>query len=161
MVPRVVAEVDPQLPVTQLVTMERQVQENVYFDRLVTLLSAGFAVLATALAGVGLYGVLAYVVTERTRELGLRLALGAEPGDLRAMVLKQVGVMALVGGVLGLAGALALGRLAEALLFGLSGHEPLVLLAAVAILAAVVLGAGYMPARRASTVAPTEALRYE
>jgi ABC-type antimicrobial peptide transport system permease subunit len=125
------------------------------------MLSAGFAALATLLAGIGLYGVLAYNVTQRTRELGLRLALGAEPKRLRALVLKQVSVMGLIGAVLGLVAALALGRVAEALLFGLSGRDPVVLAAALAVLAAVVLAGSWLPARRASRIAPTEALRYE
>jgi putative ABC transport system permease protein len=161
MIPHAVAEIDPLLPVSYLMTMERQVEDNVYLERLMTMLSAAFATLAMLLAGIGLYGVLAYVVAARTRELGLRLALGAEPADLRAMVLKQVAVMMLIGGTLGLAAALALGRATEALLFGLSGHDPAVLVSAMAILSAVVLAAGYLPARRASHVAPMEALRYE
>ncbi len=141
--------------------MRRQVEENVYVDRLVATLSAGFAGLATLLAAIGLYGVLAYNVAQRIPELGLRLALGAEPARLRAMVLRQVGSMALIGGVIGLAAALVVGRTAETLLFGLSGHDPWVLAVAQAVLSAVVLIAGYLPARRASNISPMEALRYE
>jgi putative ABC transport system permease protein len=158
---RVVSSIDPDLPVSELSTMQRNVQDNVFLDRFVTLSSASLAALATLLAAVGLYGVLAYNVAQRTRELGLRLALGADPRRLRAMVLKQVGVMGLVGGTLGLVAALGLGRAAEALLFGLSGYDPLVLVASVIMLAAVVLAASYLPARRASNIAPMEALRYE
>ena len=95
--PRVVAQIDPEVPVQNLQTMTTEVQANVYVDRLLSTLSAGFAALATLLAGIGLYGVLAYNVTQRTRELGLRLALGAAPLRLRAMVLKQVGTMAVIG----------------------------------------------------------------
>jgi predicted permease len=158
---RVVSTIDPELPVSDLTTMAQQVDDNVYIDRLITMLSASFAALATLLAAIGLYGVLAYNVAQRTRELGLRLALGAEPATLQGMVLRQVGVMALVGGVIGLVTAIGLGRAASALLFGLSGYEPAVLVAAVAVLAAVVLGATYVPARRASSIAPMAALRYE
>jgi hypothetical protein len=104
---------------------------------------------------------LAYDVAQRTRELGLRLALGATSANLRAMVLKQIGLMALVGGVIGLATAISLGRAAEALLFGVTGYDPLVLIAATTVRSAVVLCASYLPARRASTIAPMEALRYE
>ncbi len=161
MVPRVVAEIDPDVPVTNLQTMTTTVNGNVYVDRLLSMLSAGFAALATLLAGVGLYGVLAYNVTQRTRELGLRLALGAPPARLRTMVLKQVGVMALIGVGIGLAGAFGLGRAAESLLFGMSARDPLVFGAAVAVLAAVVFVASWFPAWRASRIAPTEALRYE
>jgi len=100
------------------------------------MLSAGYAGLATLLAAIGLYGVLAYNVAERTRELRLRLALGAEPGDLRAMVLRQVAAMAAIGGAIGFVAAIGLGRAAQALLFGLSGHDPIVLIAAAAALSA-------------------------
>jgi ABC-type antimicrobial peptide transport system permease subunit len=157
----VVAEVDPTVPVTDLRTMEVQVRDNVYRERLIATLSASFAVLATLLAAIGLYGVLAYNVAQRTRELGLRLALGAEPSGLRALVVKQVGVMTVIGSAIGLAAAAGLGRVAEALLVGLSGHDPAVLIAAVAVISFVVLGASYVPARRASRIAPMEALRYE
>jgi predicted permease len=159
--PRVVAGVDPEVPVQNLQTMTTEVQANVYIDRLLSTLSAGFAVLATLLAGIGLYGVLAYNVTQRTRELGLRLALGAAPVRLRTMVLKQVGTMAVMGAAIGLAAALALGRVAESLLYGLSGRDPFVITTAVAVLAAVVVAGSWWPARRASRIAPTEALRYE
>ena len=156
-----VARIDPNLPLANVTTLERQARENVFLDRLVMALTASLAVLATSLAAVGLYGVLAYNVVTRTRELGLRLALGAAPAEVKRMVLKQVGVKALIGGALGLAGAIALGRASEALLFGVSGYDPLVLMGAVAVLSAVVLGAAYLPARRASRVAPMEALRYD
>jgi predicted permease len=160
-IPRVVAEFDPEVPVTNLKTMGTTVNESVYIDRLLSMLSAGFALLATLLAGIGLYGVLAYNVTQRTRELGLRLALGAKPRQVRSMVLTQVGVMAAVGAAVGLVAALALGRVAESVLFGLSGRDPVVLIGATAVLAVVVLAGSWLPARRASNIAPTVALRYE
>jgi predicted permease len=159
--PRVVAQIDPEVPVMNLRTMTTEMHANVYIDRLLSTLSAGFAALATLLAGIGLYGVLAYNVTERTRELGLRLALGAPPGRVRAMVLKQVGTMAVIGAAIGLAAALALGRVAEAMLYGLSGRDPFVLAAAATVLAAVVAAGSWLPARRASRIAPTVALRHE
>ena len=96
--------------------MTTTVNGNVYVDRLLSMLSAGFAVLATLLAGIGLYGVLAYNVTQRTRELGLRLALGAAPASVRKLILKQVGIMALIGAGAGLVGAVGFGRAAESLL---------------------------------------------
>jgi len=161
MIPRVIANIDPTLPVNDLVTMRRQFENNVYLDRMITMLSASFAVLATLLAAIGLYGVLAYNVAQRTRELGLRLALGAAPGNLRAMVLGQVGRMTVIGIALGVVAAVGLGRAAQKLLYGLSGYEPLVLIAAAAVLSMVVFAAAYLPARRASSIAPMEALRYE
>ena len=161
MIPRVVAEVDPNVPVAVLETMRDRVNSNVYIDRLLSMLSAAFAALATLLAGIGLYSVLAYNVTQRTRELGLRLALGAEPARLRRMVLQQVGTMAVIGAAVGLAAALALGRVAQAVLFGLSGSDPVVFAAAAAVLAIVILVASWLPAWRASRIAPLEALRYE
>jgi ABC-type antimicrobial peptide transport system permease subunit len=161
LVPRVVAEIAPNVPVTNLLTLERQVQDNVFLDRIVTMLSSSLAVLATLLAAVGLYGALAYNVARRTRELGLRLAMGARPRDLRRMILRQVGRMALVGGAIGLVAAIAAGRAAESLLFGLSGYDAGVLSGAAIVLALIVLGAGYWPARQAARVEPMEALRYE
>jgi predicted permease len=160
-IPRLVAEIDPALAVAGLGTFEAQIDDNVFLDRFVATLSASFAVLATVLAALGLYGVLAHNVAQRTRELGLRLTLGATPRALRRLVLGQVGLMAAFGAAAGLFASVALGRAAEALLFGLSGYEPAVLLTAAAVVVGVVLSAAYVPARRASRIAPLEALRYE
>jgi predicted permease len=157
----VIAKLDPNLPVEELRTMPQQVNENVFLDRMMTTLSASFAVLATLLAAIGLYGVLAYTIAQRTREIGLRMALGADGGRVRGMVLKQVGWMTLIGGVVGLAGAIGLGRAAQSLLFELQGHDPVVLVASAMLLALVALGAGFVPAQRASKIDPMRALRYE
>jgi predicted permease len=160
-IPPLMRRLDPNLPLEGLKTLERQAQESVAIDRMISMLSAAFAVLATLLATVGLYGVLAYTVTQRTREIGLRMALGAGGGRVKGMVLKQVVRMTLIGGTLGLVAALFLGRAAESLLFGLEGYDPLVFVAVAALLAGVAMGAGYIPARRASKIDPMEALRYE
>ncbi len=160
-IPSVVKRLDPNLPIEELRTMETQVRDNVFVNRFISSLATAFALLATLLAGVGLYGVLAYTVSQRTREFGLRMALGADAGQVRTMVLGSVAKMTLVGGAIGLLAAVALGRLAESLLFELKGSDPVVLLAAVAILSVVALGAGYLPARRASRIDPMSALRYE
>jgi ABC-type antimicrobial peptide transport system permease subunit len=159
--PRVVSAVDPNLPVENLRTMPQQVRDNVFLDRMITTLSAGFAVLATLLAAVGLYGVLAYTVAQRTREIGLRIALGAAPRRVRAMVLRQVAVMTAIGGVIGLSAAIWAGRAARAILYQMEGYDPLVLAGSVVLLALVALGAGLIPAHRASKIDPMLALRYE
>jgi predicted permease len=160
-VPRVVSGLDPNLPVEELRTLVRQVEQNVFLDRVISILSAAFAVLATLLAAVGLYGVLSYTVAQRTREIGVRMALGASGGNVRAMVLRQVIIMLVVGGLVGLAAALGLGRMAGSLLFGLEPYDVGSMVGAVAVLTVVALCAGYLPAHRASRVEPMSALRYE
>ena len=160
-IPKVVASLDPNLPVETLRTMTDQVRENVFLDRFISVLSASFAALATLLAAIGLYGVLAYTVTQRTREIGLRMALGAAPARVRGMILRQVGMMTIVGGIIGLAAAVWLGRLAQSLLYQLQGYDPAVLASAATALTLVALSAGFIPAHRASQVEPMRALRYE
>jgi predicted permease len=160
-VPGVAARLDPNLPVEELKTLPQQVRDNVALDRMVTTLAAAFALLATLLAAIGLYGVLAYTVAQRTREIGLRMALGADAADVRRMLLLQVGWMTLVGGVMGVAAALAIGRYAQSLLFEIRGHDPYVVCLAIVSLAAVALSAGFIPAFRASRIDPMRALRYE
>ena len=155
-----VADLDPALPVTQLAPLPRQVEEAAFEDRVMTVLSAAFAGLATLLAAVGLYGVLAYTVAQRTREIGLRMALGADAARVRTMVLGQVGRMTLVAGAVGLAAAVGVGRLAQSLLYEIEGPTPAVVVAAVLALAAVALGAGFVPAQRASRIEPMAALRH-
>jgi predicted permease len=157
----VIRRLDPNLPVEDLKTLPQQVRENVFLDRMISTLSASFAILATLLAAVGLYGVLAYTVAQRTREIGVRMALGADSGRVRLMVLRQVGLMTLIGGIIGIATAVALGRAAQSLLFELEGHDPTVVVLAAIALALVAFIAGYIPALRASKVNPMQALRYE
>jgi predicted permease len=153
--------IDPSLPVEDLKTMAQQVKENVFIDRMISILSSAFALLATLLAGVGLYGVLSYSVEQRTREIGVRMALGADGARVRALVMKQVGAMMFVGGAIGIGGALGLGRAARSLLYQLEGHDPVAFAIAVALLACVALAAGWVPARRAALVDPMHALRYD
>jgi predicted permease len=158
---RAMAQIDAQLPLERLRTLPQQVRDNVFLDRFISVLSTAFACLATLLAAIGLYGVLAYTVSQRTREIGLRMALGAAPARVRGMVLRQVGVMTVIGGIIGLGAAIGLGRMAESLLFELKGSDPGVLAFAGVTLAIVALGAGFVPAHRASQVEPMTALRYE
>ena len=159
MVRPLIASIDPNLPVSQLQPLTQLLRNQTNGDRLIATLSAIFAGLATALAAVGLYAVLSYNVSERTRELGLRLALGASPGKLLGMVMKQIGWIAAVAIVIGVAVALGVGRIAEALLFGVSGYNFVAFGLAIAVISLVALGASFLPARRASRVAPMEALR--
>ena len=153
--------IDPGLPVEGLKTMPQQVRDNVFLDRMISTMSASFAVLATVLAAIGLYGVLAYTVAQRTREIGVRMALGADAARVRGMVLGQVVRMMLIGGGIGLVAAVGLGQAASSLLFGLKGYDPLVFGLSLVALSMVAFGAGYVPARRASQVDPVQALRYE
>lgn len=153
--------IDPTLPVQELKTLDQQVKENVFLDRMISILSASFAMLATLLAAVGLYGVLAYSVAQRTREVGVRMALGADARRVQAMVLRQVGAITVVGALIGALGAYGLGRAARSLLYGLEGHDPVVFVVATLLLGGVALGAGWVPALRASRTEPMRALRYD
>jgi predicted permease len=160
-VPGIVRRLDANLPVEQLKTLPAQVREDTLADRLLGALAGAFAALATLLAAVGLYGVLAYTVAQRTRELGVRMALGATGAAIRRLVLGQMGRLVVAGGVVGLVAALAFGRLAQSLLYGLSGADPLSAVAAVTLLAVVAVVAAAIPAARAARVDPTRALRQE
>jgi predicted permease len=160
-IPGVVARFDPNLPVGELKTMPQQIRENVSGDRLVSTLSATFAAVATLLAAIGLYGVLAYTVSQRTREFGLRMALGADRRRVRGLVLGQVAWMTAIGGTIGLGIAVVLGTLAKSLLFRLEGYDPLVLTLSAVVLSLVAFAAGLVPALRASRLDPMRALRYE
>ena len=160
-VPALVAGLDPDLPVEGLRSFEEQVALSLSMQRFVGAVAAAFAVLATLLAALGLHGVLSYTLSQRTRELGLRMALGAAPRRLVAMLFGQVGRMTLVGAVLGLLAAAALGSAAQTLLFGLQGHDPVVFLGALVLLVLVALAAAALPARRAARTDPMTALRHE
>ena len=160
-IPTLVAQLDADLPVNDLKTLPQQVRENLFLDRMISILSAGFAVLATLLAAVGLYGVLAYTVSQRTRELGLRMALGADAARLRNMVLGQVGRMMLVGSTVGIVAAVGLGRVSQSLLYEIEGTDPVVIVSALLALGAVAFTAGFLPAHRASRIDPMTALRHE
>jgi predicted permease len=156
-----VQALDPNLPIENPKTMAQQVRDNVFLDRMISTLSAGFAVLATLLAAVGLYGVLAYTVAQRTREFGLRMALGADGATVRGMVMRHVGRMTAIGAVAGLAAAIGLARLARSMLFELEGDDPAVLVSSAVLLTLVASLAGLVPALRASRIEPLTALRQD
>jgi predicted permease len=157
----VVQEVDAALPVYAMTTMERQVDVSLFFERMIAALAAAFGLLATVLAALGLYGVMSYTVVRRTREIGIRMALGAERGRVLWLVLREVSLLAIAGVALGLPSALALAQLVSSQLYGLSPADPATLAVATALLASVALFAGYLPARRATIVDPMTALRHE
>jgi predicted permease len=158
---RQVHEIDANVPVLRVRTLEEYVNASFQRERLIACLCAVFGVLALGLASVGLYGVMAYAVTERTREIGVRIALGAQRGDVIGMVLRESLLPVLAGIAAGLCGALSLVRLVAGMLYGVAPHDPFtIVLAAVAMLG-VSLAAAVIPARRASRVEPMTALRYE
>jgi ABC-type antimicrobial peptide transport system permease subunit len=158
-IPALVQRIDPNLPVERLRTMDEQIWDNVTRDRVLAMLSSIFAGLAVVLAGIGLYAVLAYTVARRLREIGMRMALGADAGRITRLVFGQMGRMAVTGAVIGSAGALALGRLARSLLFGVEPFDPSVLAAAAAGVVLVSITSALLPAYRAARVDPAVALR--
>jgi putative ABC transport system permease protein len=158
---RDVAQLDAQLPVGAMETMESRMREAVALPQLYATLFAVFAAAALVLAAIGIYGVIAYSVAQRTREIGVRMALGARPADVLRLVVRQGMAPAVAGVAVGLVGALAGARVLRSLLFGVSAADPLTIVVVTLFLAAVALTASYLPARRATRVAPTEALRYE
>jgi putative ABC transport system permease protein len=154
-------QLDANLPVYDVKTLERVVEEDLFSARMVAVLSASFAGLAALLAALGIYGVLAYLVVQRTREIGIRMALGAEARDVRALVVKEVGSMVLAGVAVGLPLAYGMARLSESMLFGVHAGDPVAYALGVGLIAMVALAACYIPARRATRVDPLVALRYE
>ncbi|MBM3760450.1 MAG: FtsX-like permease family protein [Acidobacteria bacterium] len=153
--------VDDNLAMFRVQTMSTTIENNLRMDRMMSLFCSSFGLLATLLASIGLYGVMAYNVARRTREIGIRLALGADRTTVMAMVMRKVGCMLLIGFALGLPLSIGLGHLVQSQLWGLKGWDPLVLAGASISLGLVALLAGFLPALRASRVAPMRALRYE
>ena len=155
-----VRSLDPNLPVYDITTLEAQVDGSLSQQRLMASLTAWFGGLATVLAAVGIYGILAFAVARRTREIGIRMALGAEAADVLSL-LRQTAAMVLTGLLLGVAAAAVLGRLIASVLYGVKPLDPVVLVGACAMLAAMALAASYIPARRAALTDPLSALRHE
>ncbi len=158
---REVQHLDPNLPVFDLKTLDQQIDESLFADKFLTSLSLSFALLAAVLAVIGLYGVMAYTVTRRTREIGIRMALGASRGNVSWLILREVVVLAAIGLVIGLPAAYALGHVTESLLYGVKVSDPIVFAGAALLLSSGTLLGGYLPARRAATTDPLKALRCE
>ena len=156
-----VRRADASMPVFEMQSMEQTVDEALFNERMLALLSGSFGLLATVLAAIGLYGVMSYTVSRRTREIGIRIALGAERVAVVWMVLREVAFLTIVGIAVGVPGALGLSRLVRSQLFGIEPSDPMTLTIAAVSLAVVALFAGYIPARRAASVQPVLALRYE
>jgi predicted permease len=153
--------IDPEMPVSEVQSMETLISQSLAQPRLASVLLGIFAALALVLAAIGLYGVMAYVVTQRTHEIGIRMALGAKPANVLKMVLQQGLTLTLIGLALGVVGAFALTRLMSSLLFGVAATDPLTFIIVALILLTVSTVACCIPARRAMRVDPMIALRYE
>jgi putative ABC transport system permease protein len=161
LVRQAVAAIDPQLPVTDLRTMDDTIDDSLFVDRMIAALSAAFGLLATLLAGVGLYGVMSQAVVRRTREIGVRVALGADRPRILRLVLAEVVLLAATGAAIGLPGGWGLGRVLESRLFGLTPLDMPSTAGAVALILLATLLAGAAPALRAIHVEPAAALREE
>jgi predicted permease len=156
-----VRALDPNLPVFNVKTFAEQISDSVSQERLIAMVSSFFGLFALLLAALGLYGVMAYAVTRRTREIGIRLALGAQTASVRRLVMRETLLLALIGIAIGLPAALFSSRLTEGLLFELKPTDPLTITLATLLLLSIAALAGYLPARRATRVDPLIALRCE
>ncbi len=156
-----VRRLDPNLPVHDIKTFADQIDESISRERMIALLSSFFGLFALLLAGLGLYGVMAYAVARRTREIGIRMALGAQAGNVLWLVLRETLLLVSIGIAIGLPVALAVTRLTKGLLFGLTANDPLTITLATSVMIAIAAMAGYLPARRAAKVDPMLTLRSE
>jgi predicted permease len=158
---RAVQKIDPDLPINHIRTQQQQIDATMQQERIFASLTAGFGLLALALACVGIYGIMAYTVSQRTNEIGIRLALGADRGQVRGMVLREATWLATFGVITGLATAFGLAQLVKSMLYGLKPSDPASFVGAGCLLLTVALVAAWLPASRASRVEPMEALRHE
>jgi ABC-type antimicrobial peptide transport system permease subunit len=158
---RVLASIDRDLPAERMRTLDDQVLNSIQGDRMVLQLAGTFALLATVLAMLGLYGVMAHSVTRRTREIGIRMALGAAPARIKGMVMREMAWILGAGIALGVPAALALAKVTESQLFGVKSRDLIVIVSAVVALSVTAALAGFLPARKASRVNPMTALRWE
>ncbi len=156
-----VRKIDPDLPIVDIRTQQEQIDSTMQTERIFASLTTGFGMLALGLACVGIYGVMAYSVANRRNEIGIRVALGAQPGQVRGMILRESTWLAVAGIVVGVGAALLLTRLVKSMLYGIQPYDPLTMALGVLILLGVALTASWIPARRAARVQPMEALRHE
>jgi len=160
-VQRVVGAIDRSLPVAGIRTQEEQIRDTLGTERMFAVVVSSFGAIAALLAAIGLYGVMAYAVTRRTSEIGIRLALGAGRGDVQWMVLRESLWMVAAGLLIGIPAALALTRLVQQALYGIRPNDPVSFLTAGVLMVAVAAVAAWIPARRAARVDPMRALRFE
>jgi len=158
---KVVQQIDPGLPLVNVRTQHEQIAADLIQERVFVTLTSGFGLLALALACVGIYGIMAYSVANRRNEIGIRMALGAQPGQVRGMILRESTWLAGAGIVVGVTAALLLTRLVKSMLYGIQAYDPPTLGGGVLILLLVALAASWIPARRAARVQPMDALRHE
>ena len=156
-----VRQADVNLPMLDVRTQDEQIAANMRAERIFAILTGGFGVLALVLACIGIYGIMAYLVVQRRSEIGVRLALGAVPAQVLAMILREASWMSAAGMAIGLAAALALVRVVGSMLYGVTAFDPLTFSGAALLLLLVALGASWIPARRAARIQPIEALRHE
>jgi predicted permease len=156
-----VATVDGNLPLLDVRTQQQQINSTMRPERIFANLSAGFGVLALVLASIGMYGIMAYSVSRRTNEIGIRMALGAQPRLVLGMVLGEASRLVAIGIVVGVCAALAMGRVIASMLYGLNSWDPVTLMSSAALLIGVAIAASWIPARRAAGVDPMRALRHE
>jgi ABC-type antimicrobial peptide transport system permease subunit len=161
MIRNTVQQIDSKLVIDGLNTMDAEIDENINDERMIALLAVSFGVLATLLAGIGLYGVLAYATAQRTREIGVRIALGSDRNGIVALVLKDVLKLAGISVAVAVPVAIFATRVLKSQLFGVSNADPVVLVSATVLVAIVAVVAAALPARRAASVEPMQALRSE
>jgi ABC-type antimicrobial peptide transport system permease subunit len=152
---------DPNLPILSAESLSDRVQRNLGVERLITFLSSSFGLLSLLLAALGLYGIVACSVSERTREVGIRIALGARPSSVIRMIMSHTGLLLVLGIAIGLTTSMALGRLVESLLYGVLPTDAIAITITVLVLGVTALLASYAPARRATQIDPSVTLRYD
>jgi ABC-type antimicrobial peptide transport system permease subunit len=158
---KVVQRQDADLPLINVRTQQQQIDAVTQQERIFVAMTSSFGMLALALASVGIYGVMAYTVANRTNEIGIRLALGAQPRQVLGMILREATWISLAGIAVGLTATLFLAQLVKSMLYGLQPADPVSLISGALLLVAVGLAASWIPARRAASVQPVEALRHE